>query len=64
MAKNPSYLCKRGNIYYFQARIPVGLTCAGGYNPRKIIRRSTRTGNKRESITDSSKVVGSTNGQQ
>ena len=50
MATNPSYLCKRGNIYYFQARIPVGLACAGGYNPHKIIRRSTRTGNKREAL--------------
>ena len=46
----PSYLFRRGTIYYFQARIPVGLAGANDYNPRKMIRRSTRTGNRREAL--------------
>ncbi|MBT3094903.1 MAG: hypothetical protein KME58_18715 [Candidatus Thiodiazotropha sp. (ex Lucina pensylvanica)] len=50
MATNPSYLFKRGSIYYFQVRIPDGFACANNYNPQKVIRRSTRTGNRREAL--------------
>lgn len=49
MAQPPSYLTKRGDIYYFQTRIPAEYMHDKA-NKNRLIRRSTGTGNHREAL--------------
>ena len=47
MAKNPTNLWKRGNVYYFRVRVPADIRQAYG---REFEVRSLRTSNYREAI--------------
>lgn len=48
-AKIPSYLTLRDGIYYFQLRVSKHLAY-GQFSGKTLIRRSTRTGNRREAL--------------